>query len=308
MISILLASYNGEKYISQQIESVLNQTYRDFVLYINDDCSTDKTYEIAKAYETKYPEKIKVTQNQKNSGGAKYNFIDMMINHKDDYIMLCDQDDVWMPDKIKITLRKMHNIEMKSGEGKPILVHTDLKIVDEELNIISPSFKKFMCADYNKAKLNNLLIQNIITGCTVMYNRALSKLIKEPEGYIVMHDWWLAIIASAFGSIQHVDEATILYRQHGNNSIGVRNMRSIKFILTYMVRLKKIKKALADTYCQAEVFYRTYEKEISNKQKKLLKTYCMIPKKNKVAKIFTVFKLKTFKNGIVRNIGYILYI
>jgi glycosyltransferase involved in cell wall biosynthesis len=308
MISILLASYNGEKYIAQQIESVLNQTYRDFVLYINDDCSMDKTYEIAKAYEAKYPEKIKVTQNEKNSGGAKYNFIDMMINHKDDYIMLCDQDDVWLPDKIKITLKKMHSIEKKNGKQKPILVHTDLKIVDEELNTVSESFKKFMWADYNKTKLNNLLIQNIVTGCTVMYNRALSELIKKPVGYMIMHDWWLAIIASAFGSIHHVDEATILYRQHADNSIGVRNMRSAKFIITYMIKLKKIKKALMDTYCQAKAFYRTYFKELSIQQKKLLKTYYTIPKKSKLAKIYIIFKLNTFKNGIVRNIGYILYI
>ncbi|MEA5084321.1 MAG: glycosyltransferase family 2 protein [Lachnospiraceae bacterium] len=308
MISILLASYNGEKYIAQQIESVINQTYEDFILYINDDCSTDKTYEVEKKFEAKYPEKIKVTRSEKNSGSAKHNFMKMMLEHKDDYIMLCDQDDVWLPKKIEITLEKMQQLEKNNGGRKPILVHSDLKIVDDNLNMIAPSFRKFMYADYNKTCLNNLLIQNIVTGCTVMYNRSLGDLIKKPEGYMVMHDWWLAIIAAAFGSIHHVNEPTILYRQHNNNSIGVRNMRSLKFIIAYMLRFKKIKKALTDTYNQAEAFYRTYSVEMNSEQKKLTRDYYLLAKKNKLVKIYTVFKLKTFKNGIVRNIGYILYI
>ncbi|MDD3569496.1 MAG: glycosyltransferase family 2 protein [Lachnospiraceae bacterium] len=308
MISILLASYNGEKYIAQQIESIINQTYGDFILYINDDCSTDKTYEIEKLFEAKYPKKIKVTRNEKNSGSAKYNFMKMMLNHKDDYIMLCDQDDVWLPKKIEITLKKMQQLEKNNGGRKPILVHSDLKIVDDNLNIIAPSFKKFMYADYNKTCLNNLLIQNIVTGCTVMYNRALGELIIKPEGYMVMHDWWLAIIAAAFGSIHHVNEPTILYRQHNNNSVGVRNMRSLKFIILYMVKFKTIKRALTDTYRQAEAFYKSYKELLNVRQKKLLKTYYMLPKKSKAVKIYNIFKIKTFKNGIVRNIGYILYI
>lgn len=308
MISILLASYNGEKYIAQQIESILTQTEQNFIIYVNDDCSSDSTYEIEKKYEAMYPDKIKVTRNKKNSGNAKYNFINMMIEHKDDYVMLCDQDDVWLPNKIEITLKKMKSMERRFGKEKPALVHTDLVVVDEKLNVISKSFKKMMNANYDRTKLNNIIIQNTVTGCTAMYNRALAELIIKPKGFFVMHDWWIAVIASAFGNMGHIDYKTILYRQHGKNSIGVRNMKSFKFIINYMFKVGSIKRAIAETYFQAKSLYITYSSKLSKEQKKFLFEYININRKNKFLKILNIFKLNVFKNGFLRNIGYFIYI
>lgn len=307
MISILLASYNGEKYIAEQIESILNQTEKNFCLYINDDCSTDNTFKIAKEYEKKYPDKIKVTKNDKNSGNAKYNFINMMTEHKDKYVMLCDQDDIWIPNKIEITLKKMLEVENRYGKETPILIHTDLKVVDYNLKEISNSFKHYIYANYDKTKLNNLIIQNIVTGCTAMYNKSLANLIKYPEGFIVMHDWWLALIASAFGVIDHCDEQTILYRQHGDNSVGVRNMRSLKFIIDYAMKVKKIKKALFETYEQTAAFMNTYKSELSNNQNKMLKEYSCLTESIKLKKIYVVVKYKIFKNGFFRVFSQIIY-
>ena len=231
MISILLASYNGEKYIAGQIDSLLNQTIQDFRLFICDDASTDDTYSMLSDYSNKNPGKIHVSRNRKNSGGAKHNFIEMMINHKDDYVMLCDQDDVWLPTKIEVTLAKMREMESEFGSETPLLVHSDLVVVSKKLETIFPSFKIAMNADYSKTELQNQIIQNTLTGCKVMYNKSLADLITEVPEYMVMHDWWLIIIASAFVVIGTINEPTILYRQHEDNDIGAKNVRSLNHIL-----------------------------------------------------------------------------
>ncbi|MDD4782006.1 MAG: glycosyltransferase, partial [Tissierellia bacterium] len=129
MIDILLASYNGEKYIGEQIESILNQTYQDWFLYIKDDCSIDNTLDIALEYERKYIDKIKVIKSDIPSGSAKNNFFSMLPYSQNDYIMTCDQDDIWLPNKIELTFNKMKDVE-KENSNIPILIHTDLKVVD----------------------------------------------------------------------------------------------------------------------------------------------------------------------------------
>lgn len=308
MISILLASYNGEKYIAKQIESLLNQTEQRFVLYICDDCSTDRTYEIEKKYAEQYPEKIVLYRNEKNTGSAKHNFIRMMIEHKDDYVMLCDQDDVWIPEKVEITLKKMQALEKEYGKTMPLLVHTDLRVVNEKLQLIHPSFARMMNADYKKTLFKNQIVQNTLTGCTVMYNKALAELIIGEPKFMVMHDWWLMLIASCFGHIEALPIQTILYRQHGNNLVGTRNMKSIGFMAKFFLKRKQIKQALRESYQQTEAFLCLYGKKMSEKQYILARKYCEIDKLNKAQKIIRIFYLDTFKNGLLRKIAQILYI
>lgn len=308
MISILLASYNGEKYIAEQIDSVLNQTEQNFFLYINDDCSTDRTYEIEKEYESRYPDRIKVTQNDKNSGSAKFNFMNMMIKYKDDYVMLCDQDDAWLPEKIEITLKKMYSMEKMYGKDTPILVHTDLKVVDEDLNLISESFAKRMNADYSKTEFKNQIVQNTLTGCTAMYNRRLSVFLKGNPDFMVMHDWWLMLVASAFGEIGSEYTPTILYRQHSGNVIGTRNMKSLIFMAKFFANRKRIKEALDGSYKQAAAFLREYKDMLDGKALKTAYEYSNIVNKGKLWRVLAIFRLGTLKNGLFRKIAQIIYI
>ena len=231
----------------------------------------------------------------------------MMTEHKDKYVMLCDQDDVWIPNKIEIALKKILEVEKIYGKGKPILIHTDLKVVDSNLNKISNSSKNYLCANYNKTKINNLVIQNIVTGCTVIYNKALADLIISPNGFIVMHDWWIALIASAFGVINHCDEQTVLYRQHGNNSVGAHNMKSLRFILNYLTKTHCIKKAIYETYKQSETFLCTYNSMFSYEQKNLLKEYSKLSHSTKLKKLNVFMKYKTFKNGFLRVVAQIMF-
>ena len=307
MISILMGTHNGEKYLQAQLDSLLNQTYNDFTLWISDDASTDKTWDILHAYANLHPDKIKITRKEKNTGNAKYNFLSMMTQIKDDYVMLCDQDDVWLPQKIEKTLAKMQETE-KQHPGTPILVRTDMKVVDRDLKTINLSYRKAMCSNFNRTGFNQVLIQNSFAGCTAMYNRPLAEIINQEPDYCIMHDWWLELVASAFGRITQVDEPTILYRQHGENEIGAKDVRKLSYKVNRLINYKEIKKAIQITYTQAESFLRCYEEQLTEEKKDIAQKYCAIPKMKKVSRWRTICSLRAFKNGLGRNIAYFLFV
>jgi len=303
-----MATYNGERFIREQIDSILDQTYQDFKLYICDDVSSDNTFAIISRYAESNPDKIIVSQLERNTGSAKFNFMKLMIEQKDDYLMLCDQDDVWVQDKIEITLSKMKAMESIFGIETPILVHTDLEVVDNNLKTISPSFREAMNADYTKTELRNQVIQNTLTGCTAMYNRALADLITIEPRYMVMHDWWLILIASAFGKVGVVEEQTVLHRQHNKNEVGAKDVRTLRYKIDRVLKYKKVKEAINITYQQADSFLRTYFESLSADQRKLLTAYSDIPNHFKLVRIYRIFRLGTFKNGFSRRVAHIIFI
>ena len=309
MITILMATYNGATYLPAQIDSLLGQTIPFDILHIQDDCSTDDTWAILERHQFQYPDRIVVTRNEKNTGNPKHNFYSLMSRVRSDYIMLCDQDDVWLSEKIEKTLAKMREMEEEYGKDIPLLVHTDLCVVDERLRVVNPSFKAAMNANYSRTALNQMIIQNTLTGCTSMYNRALAELLlpQEPD-YMVMHDWWLILTASAFGYIGNIDETLILYRQHDGNDIGAKDMRTWRFKIKKVINYEEIKKALHQSYLQADSFLKYYNGNLNQEQICLLKEYSKIPRKSKLKRMQTVFQLKTFKNGITRKMAQILFI
>lgn len=306
MIDILLASYNGEKYIAEQIESILNQTYKDWFLYIKDDCSTDNTVNIINAYEKRYKDKIKVVVSDKPTGSAKNNFFSMLQYSKSDYIMTCDQDDVWIPEKIEITYNKMKEAE-NAYKDIPILVHTDLKVADENLNIISDSLLKMQNLDSSRDKLNNLLVQNIVTGCTVMVNRKLLDYIKTIPKYAIMHDWWMALIAASLGKIEFIEKPTVFYRQHKYNDVGAKNVNSANYILKRLSNINDIKKSISDTYIQSEEILNSLGNLIDKNNHLIVNQYSLMTKFNKLKKILILLKYKLWKNSLVRVLGQIIF-
>jgi len=307
MISILMATYNGETYLRQQIESLLNQTRQDFVLYVCDDCSTDGTYRILLGYAEQYPDRIKVYQNSQNSGDAKWNFLGMMLRHQDDYVMLCDQDDVWQPDKIELSLAAVQEREKAVGRQTPVLMHTDLYVVDEELRIINPSLNYMLGLSMKFGTMASQVIQNTITGCTSMYNRALAELIKAPS-FCIMHDWWLGLIVTAFGQKVYLPQATMMYRQHGRNAIGAKQVRSLAYIVRRMLHVRDIRAQLDATYRQAAAFLQEYGAQLSAGQREFLQEYSTIPQFPKFARWRKIDKLRAIKSGFVQRIAQFLYI
>jgi glycosyltransferase involved in cell wall biosynthesis len=308
MITILMATYNGEAFLPQQLESLLGQTVQDFTLYVRDDGSSDSTLDILRDYSNRYPSRITVSGDGRNSGGTKHNFMRMMTSIRDDYLMLCDQDDVWFPDKIEKTLTRMKETEAQYGVDTPVLVHTDLRVVDANLEVINPSFRAAMNANYSRTRLKDQVIQNTLTGCTAMYNRALAELLIAEPPYMVMHDWWLILVASAFGTIAPLEDQTILYRQHGANQIGAKDVRTLRYKLARLRAYGAIREAIRNTYPQADGLLELYRDRLSPSQIRLLEQYRSIPEKSKLARWLTVCKLGTWKNGLARNIAYFLFL
>lgn len=308
LVSILMASYNGEKYIGEQIQSILGQTFQDFMLYINDDHSNDETFNIIQKYAIRFPDKIIATQSKKNSSNAKFNFINMMIEKNDDYVMLCDQDDVWLPNKVELTLDRMHKLENQHGKQTPILVHTDLRVVDENLHTVSESYQYSMNGNFLRCELKHELIQNTLTGCTAMYNCSLSNLISAAPPYMVMHDWWLMLVACTFGIVDYIDEPTILYRQHEKNSIGAKDVRSVFYKVNKLVNFKDVKRAIEETYLQAQSLFKVYSYQLLPEQRHLVITYCSIPHMSKLRRLKTVLALGTLKYSVARKIAQLILI
>ncbi len=307
MVTILMASYNGIKYIEEQIKSIINQSYKDWQLIICDDCSTDGTFELISEYAKRH-ENIIAVKNEINSGSAKNNFMQMIVKYKADYIMLCDQDDIWLKDKIKITYEKIVELEGKYSRETPVLVHTDLTIADESLKILCESYDYYSKANSKDSKMTHLILENVATGCTIMYNKALAELITDMPEFFVMHDWWLVLTAQLFGKVEYVDKPTMLYRQHGKNNTGAKNFTNPLSVLKLAMNKNFLKQNLYNTYLQAESLLNYYEDKLSQTDRKLLMLYKEIPKKNKILRCTSIVSLKTYKHSFLRKIGQFIYI
>ena len=233
MVDIMLATYNGEKYIGELLKSLEDQTFKNWRLIVADDGSTDMTVEIIKNYAKSSNHEVEIHINRIPTGQAKANFFSMFRYVQSPYAMFCDQDDVWLEQKIEKTMNAMLEMEKVYGSAVPILIHCDLKVVSSELKIIDESF--FHYSNYAKSfSLNEQLVLNKVTGCTVMINKALLEYLLDRDfdtSKIMMHDSWIALIAQCFGKMQFIDDGLILYRQHGVNSVGAQNTRSFKYVL-----------------------------------------------------------------------------
>ena len=193
-VDVVMATYNGGKYLGQQIQSIMDQPYPSLHLYIRDDLSQDNTLEIMGHYKRLYPDRITLIPSMETLG-VKGNFSILLQNSKANYVLLSDQDDVWLPDKVEMTLAKMRELEEIYGASCPLCVHTDLTVVDTELQKIHSSFWAYSHLNQSGVHdLNRLLIQNVVTGCTMMINRALIKLALPIPPAAIIHDWWLGLV------------------------------------------------------------------------------------------------------------------
>jgi len=225
-IAIVLASYNGECFLEHQIDSIIGQSYQNWELYIRDDGSDDATLTIVNNYSVK-DNRIHLLQYPVKNVGAKNNFT-LLLSHTDlqcyNYIVFSDQDDVWKARKLSNQLDLMRNIE-RQQPTKPTLIHSNLEVVGTSLERIHVSFMKHQRIQHEFSHpLKVLLTQNFVTGCTVMVNRALLEYALPIPEEALMHDWWLALCAAAFGHIAYIDKPLVKYRQHGNNEVGAKHI------------------------------------------------------------------------------------
>lgn len=311
MIDILMATYNGEHYLKEQLASIESQTWTDWRLIVHDDASSDGSREILENFQKRLgKEKVIIKKNNPASGSAKANFIGLIQASTGDYMMCCDQDDVWHQDKVARTFYRMRQMEKRYGNEIPLLVHTDLRVVDERLSELNPGFHKYMNLETD-SKLNKELIQNQVTGCTVMINKALREYVAQVTDVelIVMHDHWLALIALVFGKMSYLNKATIDYRQHGNNSVGAQNARSISYMWHRLLRGKnKFRQDMRNSCNQVGYFVQLYVSCIKNKKViKLLNKYAHLYEENKIIRILCFFRHGFWKKGVSRKIMQVIW-
>lgn len=179
-ILILLAAYKGGRFIRPMVDSILAQDVGGWKLILSDD--GEDTAPILQEYADRYPDRITHYRSGRRFGSAQKHFMHLLEQFGDqaDYVMFCDQDDVWHPDKVRLTLRLMEQVE--TDPSLPVLVHTDLRVVDGQLREMDPSFQHYSGLDGHRLSLPQLLVQNVVTGCTVMINRSLVELACRPVG------------------------------------------------------------------------------------------------------------------------------
>jgi glycosyltransferase involved in cell wall biosynthesis len=301
-IAILLSTYNGESYIEELFNSLLAQTNQDFILFIRDDGSSDGTRAIIDKYLQSNSNfifvDIKGNKGSKQSFGILNEYV--LANYDFQYYMFADQDDVWLPNKVQNSFQKMMELE-NTYSGLPILLHTDLKVADKNLKILSVSFWNYQHLNPYGDQLNRLLMQNIITGCTMMFNRRLAEISLPISPGAIMHDWWIGLVASAFGRIGFLQEPTILYRQHSENTLGAK-----KFNVPYLLKKMMTPISLEDNVVQSKHFYDTYGNYLSAYHRELLLHFMKLSTDSYFSKVMIIIKYKFYKIGFIRNIGLLL--
>lgn len=304
-ITIVMATYNGETYIEEQICSILKNGFKDFVIHVHDDGSTDATRNILRRLSLEYPDKVCFFANEENKGVIR-NFMDGAYATDSPYVMFCDQDDVWLPDKLSKTLKKMKELEGRNGENMPQVVFTDAKVVDKELGEVHPSFHRNSHLDTEKTDLPHLLMENKLIGCTMMINAAMVKRLSVAPKALRMHDWWIGLIAAALGDIDYLPEATLLYRQHEKNVVGSKSFAG--YVGSRLSALGGQRLALRQTEEQAEAFLEVFGSELSGKNKAILEAFVTIKTAGFFKKRYLLIKYGFWKTGLLRNIGVFLLI
>lgn len=241
-IQLLLATYNSEKFLNELFDSLIGQTYSNWELLIKDDGSTDATLEIINNYLLK-DIRFRYINTKSEGKGAAGNFMSLLKVADADYFFFCDHDDVWLPEKIEKTLSLLDKYS-KENPSLPIIVHSDLFVVDQDLKMISESFWKSSGIKPKLLKGKNISqVFNHVTGCAMAFNKNVQTIAFPFTPDIPMHDWWLVIQTLRHGGlIKEINEPTILYRQHLSNEVGARTVKFsyfVKKIVDIKTTLKK---------------------------------------------------------------------
>jgi len=299
---IALATFNGCAYLDALLASLAAQSLAPALVHVCDDGSSDCTREVVDRWQDRLP--IRWLDAQPGAG-ARGNFARLLVACEGDYVMLADQDDVWDADKIACAMRVMVMLESRWGADVPLLVHGDLRLIDGAGRALAPSFMRHQHLNPAATAFERLLLQNIVTGCTVLVNRALLREALPVPPEAAMHDWWLALVASAFGHIGFVEQTTISYRQHGANQIGARgwSARHLAARGRRLLSRQGAMRLLAPSVTQAGAFDARYGARLSARQRLTLRWLLNVPTSAPLQRVAAAFRVGARKHGAARTIG-----
>lgn len=301
-VSVLLATYNGAAYVEALLDSLLAQTLPARII-ARDDGSADATPHLLARRDAR----VRILEDDRGNVGVRENFNLLAQAADTPYVAFADQDDLWEPRRLEAGMAVMAELEGRLGPGVPVLVHGDLAVCDAQGRTVAPSLWRFQGLDPAVQDFSRLLVQNNVTGCTVLCNRALLEAAFPVPPGAIMHDWWLALVAAMSGTIGVVPEALVRYRQHGANQIGA--VRGNLAGLLRRWRKTDPRAALRATQAQARAFHDRYLGQGDpHGALPLAAAYAGIRSRSYPGRLLTLWRYGLWKQGLLRNLGLVRYI
>ncbi|MFR4176363.1 MAG: glycosyltransferase family 2 protein [Lactococcus raffinolactis] len=306
-INIVLSTYNGARFLAEQLGSIQKQTFTDWQLLIRDDGSTDITPQIIAEFVKADPRIHFINEHDRQNFGVIKNFFTLVKYEKSDYYFFSDQDDVWLPDKMATMLDEV----IHHDKSQPLMIYMDLSVVDQDLNVTHPSMIRSQSHHANTTLLAELT-ENTVTGGVAMINHALAEKWEDTDD-VIMHDWYLALLATATGKLVYIDKPGELYRQHNNNVLGARTFR--KRLAKWLNPLQALEKywwLITTSQKQAELLLG--QPDLSTIQRELIEAYVGLINHGMMQRINLLKKYQFKKNKrfhtvvfrtlIVTKLGY----
>ena len=290
MVDILMATYNGEAFVEEQVQSIINQTYTDWRLLVHDDGSTDKTMEILHRL-AEEDERVVVIEDGVQHLGVAKNFIHLAKQSTAAYCMFCDQDDVWLPNKVE---KMVHAIE-QYDQGVPQVVYTNAFLWSPNRGIISDK----NTLTYPTTLRQTLFLNTGIQGAAAIFNRAMRELIVEPLSYYAMHDHVLLLAGICFGEVHYLHESLMYYRQHENNLTG-NAPGSIAKKITLMWQNRNVPLVSREHYNGLKSFYEYFREGVRVDDRQVIEMFLSLPDKNCLVRLWRIvqYRFKLFDSTL----------
>lgn len=316
MITVLMAVWQGIGFLEEQLESVLGQTVKVDRIVVSDDGSEDGSWELLERYRETYPDVFELTRHERQEytgdiNGAAANFFYLMAREEtgkgDDgepsYWFLSDQDDVWLPDKVELMQNQMKEIETEYGTVHPILLHSDMKVIDAEGRVQAESFFAYQKISPDRAEVSEILVENPVTGGAAMMNAPLLELMKSPPEFCLMHDWWMALMASCFGRIAVMERPLSMYRQHGGNVMGARPAGSLKEYRRRLHRQAEVQDNYRSMFRQAECLLMQYGTGMSEENRSRIQGFLSLPLRSPMRRFHTIRRHSLYKSSLLQSLA-----
>lgn len=307
-IDILMATYNGGQFLAQQLDSIFNQTFTDFKIIVRDDGSTDDTLDILSNYQQLYPNKIVILQDTLKNLGPCQNFGTLMQHSTAPYSAFCDQDDIWLSQKLEKNIALLQAIENEDKQT-PCLIFSDMQSIDDNDNLLHSSVWEWLHLHPEYTSLNRLLVQNIPHGCTMLFNKALREITLPLPSEAILHDHWLMLTVSLFGKTRFSRETLVQLRSHTGNvtrNIHTSTKAKLEQKLTNLNSNATYEYYIQIRSNQADALLERYGSKISSKQKHMLEQFVLLKHTKGLKRKRILVQNKFYRTSILLTLKLIL--
>lgn len=301
LVVVLLGTFNGSRFLQQQLDSIAAQSHGNWWLIVADDGSRDDTVAILQSFAEDHPGRVRIVRGGP-TGSARDNFFRLLRTAGPaPYFAFCDQDDVWTVEKLERLVRECQQAQNEHPD-QPSLVYSDLTVVDAQLGLVNPSFMDQIRARPHDITHKTLLAENAIPGCAMLFNAALADVFQASAFDVnkaIMHDWWLALLASTVGRISYVPDPLVKYRQHAANALGSVERSGLRFTLSKLFRGDR--SAALQTYTQAAAFLDAYGDLLNPVVREEIFVFASLNQRQNFMRVWLLLKHRTLKQTLSRR-------